>query len=167
MASFVTSENWACVEDFEGNDQVLSDIDCAFLVSALMDDRVEESDEERLNSVIQSLEAEINYSSTTDHVVDDHLDASQMDGHDCSISFHDLEMMNVWFEMAESEPSNNELNNNWYMYPSGEMISIKVNDYSSNDTSTNCLGVALDDQDQYAYSSLWQDTTYGSNLMCN
>lgn len=133
----------ACCENFEGIR--VSEIDSSnFLIMALMgelQDHVEESDEERLNSMIQSLEAEINSTSVIESISDgEYSDQSwstldqQMDGCDYSISFDDLDM-NEWVDMEAmpSSPISHDLD--WYSYPCGDEI----------------LSIALDDQERGYY----------------
>ena len=126
MASLVIcDEKWACIN---GSDElrgveVVSEINNAFLMSLMeeLQDHVEERDEERLNSVIRSLEAEINScksnidqdlcmdqlddhdqptSDREDIMCDQSFNLEQMDGHDLSVSFDDLDM-NGWINMKE------------------------------------------------------------------
>ena len=184
MASLtVTScEKWACVNDhdeFEGLQICKINGTHAFLMS-LMDeiqDKVEEGDEERLNSVIQSLEAEIN-SSTMDADQDSCMEHSdhqfisdgedgtqsfslgQMDGQDCSVSFDDFDIngCDIDMEVVPCSPSQ-ELN--WYMYSA----STRGDDYEiSNDYYANSIycGVALDQE--HVQNSLWKETTYDSMM---
>lgn len=165
MASVVASENWASINNdnvFEGIE--ISGVDSAFLMSLMgeLQDHVEESDEERLKSVIQSLEAEINscmepaddpdHASISDGEDSQTCKSVQLDDHDCSTLFdHDLDM-SAWIDM-EAVPCSPRNDLNWYMYPCDDEISSNcfVND-------GNFLGVALDQEP--AYNCLWKDSTY-------
>ncbi|GMN57811.1 hypothetical protein TIFTF001_026920 [Ficus carica] len=163
MASLGTSEKWAFINT---ND---------FLTSLMeeLQDHVDEGDEDRLNCVIQSLEAEIN-SSTTDVSNDaciepnDHQSIyngedsqssglGHMDDRDCSVLLGDFDL-NGWniddnMEAVPCSPSHDMMN--WDMYRFGDEISdsfIGFEGISSSDNSFNaCYGVALDD------NSLWQE----------
>ena len=181
MASLGTSESWACINrDYEFEGIEVSGLNHeAFLMSLMeeLQDHVEESDEERLNSVIQSLEAEIN-SCTTDadqqdsSMESDHQSVSdgedsqscslgQMDGYDCAISFDDLDM-NEWINM-ETEPCSPSHEMNCYVYYDGEEMSNGVIGFggvstTDHDYAHTYYGVSLDQQQ--GYNSLWQETIY-------
>ena len=169
MASMAASEKWA---NINGDDVLegikISGFDSAFLMSLMeeVQDHIEESDKERLKSVIQSLEAEINSGkSYVDHDSmnmewPDHRSISngedrqscslgQTDDHDFLVSFDDLDMNGlIDMEVVPSSPSHDL---NWYMYPGRDEI--------SNDNFVNTYGgVALDQA--YGYNFLWQETTY-------
>lgn len=176
MASLGTCENWACIksdDEFEGIE--VSGLNGAFLMSLMeeLQDHVEESDEERLNSVIQSLEAEITNSCSMDAkqnscMESDHQSISdgedsqpcslgQMDSHNCSISFDDLDM-NEWINM-EAEPCSPSHEMNCYMYHFGGEV-IGFGGVCTNDSPHTYYGVALDQE--HGYNSLWQETLYDS-----
>ncbi|GMN57814.1 hypothetical protein TIFTF001_026915 [Ficus carica] len=172
MASIVTSQKWACIEGDDHEIAVVDDNNLAFLMS-LMDeivhDQVEDTDEERLRSVIQSLEAEINSGeSYVDHDSmnmewPDHRSISngedrqsfslgQTDDHDFLVSFDDLDM-NGLIDMDVAVPCSPSHDLNWYMYPGRDEI--------SNDNFVNTYGGGSLDQ-AYEYNFLWQETTYDS-----
>ncbi|GMN57812.1 hypothetical protein TIFTF001_026921 [Ficus carica] len=161
MASVATSEKWASINGDDALEGIeISEIDSAFLVSLMeeLQDHVEESDEKRLRSVIQSLEAEINYSSTSLDDLDSCMEPADdpnhqstgdgEDGHDCLALFdHDLDM-NVWIDMEAVPCSPSHALNNWDTFPCEDEMSSGcfVHEY------TNNLGVALDQE--YGYNSL-------------
>ncbi|KAM6584951.1 hypothetical protein CsatB_011953 [Cannabis sativa] len=186
-----SDKNWACIN---GGDDDVNTINGAFLMSLMEElqdnhDFVEEKDEERLNSVIRSLEAEIKYSCSAhgdhddqhrsismDHDHDqsssDGEDHSQMDGHDdfsiISFDHGDLDQINGWdFNMEVDHeacsPSSSSGNDdvNFYGYQCGDEI------ISSNYGDHNYYGVAIDHQDNIAYNSFWQDTVYDSSIINN
>ena len=124
----------ACIDrndEFEGirfAETEGANFDLIMCLMGELQDQVEESDEERLNSMIQSLEAEIINSTSIVDVDDyDHIDRDdqswsleQMDGRDCSItSFDDLDM-NEWVDNMEAEPCLSSHDLDWYTYPCGD-----------------------------------------------
>ncbi|KAF3442290.1 hypothetical protein FNV43_RR16206 [Rhamnella rubrinervis] len=188
MASLL-SESYTC--NINGEDGLegfkVSGINGALLMSFLEELQDEDRDDERLNSVIQSLEAEIfNSSSTCTAILDGH-DHSNMDqtqlvmsdgevidgscslGHikdgDCSVSIeldHEIGRADHMDTVPCSSPSDDL---NWYMEPYGdEMHSMIGFGGVINDYSHVYHGVALDLEDQGGYSSLWQETTYDSMM---
>ncbi|KAF4397905.1 hypothetical protein G4B88_019626 [Cannabis sativa] len=151
-SSVISCENWAYIN---GNDEFELGLDFhqvaeingthAFLMSLMeeLQDNVEEGDEERLNSVIQSLEAEINNNSSTSSTDHHHRHADQdscmdqsssdhdqscslelsLDGQDFTVSFDDLDMINEWdLDMEEvipcssSSSGQDQIINNGYYY---------------------------------------------------
>ncbi|PON83363.1 hypothetical protein TorRG33x02_207780 [Trema orientale] len=177
MASEGTSEKWTCIngdDEFEGIHGV-SGLSDAFLMSWMeeLQDHVEETDEERLKSVIRSLEEEINTSTTdeqdsfmeSDHQwISDGEDSQscslgQMDSPDCSISFDDLDM-NEWINM-EPEPCSPSHGMNCYTYHFGDEISNGVIGCTTDDYAHHTYyGLAL--EQEHGYNSLWQETIYDS-----
>lgn len=179
MASMLVSEKLVCVNnDDECFKEIgVSEISGAFLMSLMEDlqDQVEESDEERLKCVIQSLEAEINsatnhhqcsesdhHQSVNDDVEDSQLfSVDQMGGDDCTVSFDDLDV-HGWIDMETMNP---------YIYPLedeimgsvvfGESV-ISTTNYCCQDNYYNEVSV---DQDHGSYSSLWQEIEYDDSLM--
>ncbi|KAM7498541.1 hypothetical protein LguiA_022955 [Lonicera macranthoides] len=86
-------QNWGCINGQDDLDQFeVSKIDGALLLSLLDESQVDHDDQdcdnERLSSVIRSLEAEINQSSFMELEWDDNwvLPGGQVDGQDCSSS---------------------------------------------------------------------------------
>lgn len=166
-----------CYDAFEGIEVPKINGTHALLMTLMeeLQDQVEEGDEERLNRVIQSLEAEIN-SSTMDSDQDssmesDHQSVSdgdqdgaqsfnlgQINGQDCSVSFDDVDM-NGWDIDMEAVPCSPGQEFNWCMYPAtcGDHDHETSSDYYANSTY---YGVALDREN--GYNSLWQETTYDS-----
>lgn len=130
------------------------------LMEDLQDQEVEESDEERLNSVIQSLKAEINSNvSDSDYSRMEHGDRlKQMDGLDWPVSFDDLEMSYDSIDMESViSPSYDP---NLYMYPCGDH-ELNCGDLGLFEgLIVDPLGVGLDLG--HGYNSLWQETTYDS-----
>ncbi|EXC11741.1 hypothetical protein L484_020796 [Morus notabilis] len=173
MASVATSEKCVFIDGDDGFEAV--DIDSAFLMSLMeeLHDQVEVTDEERLKSVIQSLEAEINSSTAVDldhdsiymmepdhdRSISDREDSQAcslgpMDDQDFSVSFDDLDMNRlINMEAVPCSP------NHWDMYPFGDHDQITSNDYSADHFTYN-RGVVLDQV--YGYNSLWQETTHDS-----
>lgn len=153
MSTRVASENWSSLVindgcEFSEEIQVLSENNCAFLVSfmdELYDDDVNEGDEERLNSVIQSLEAEINHSTGGTNVVANFdVGCLGTDGQDCFISFDDLEMDGGWIDHTEA---------------------VVVPDYCSTGDNFNSYMIPREDDNiptnyDYASQILWQDLSY-------
>lgn len=170
---------------FEGVE--VSGLNGAFLMSLMeeLQDQVvlEDSDEERLNSVIQSLEAEINGCATSssddeqDHSCmesdDDHSDRYESisngensqscrsgqvmessGNHDDYCSISFDDMnMNEWVSMEAEAPSSPGHELNYYMYHFGEEM-------ISTDNHHSYYGVSID-QEQSEYNSLlWQETNY-------
>lgn len=174
MASLLLPESYACINGDDGLEGFkASEIHGALLMSFLEELQDEERDDERLNSVIQSLEAEINSSRTTvdeSQVMSDGEDSDRSCsfGHlydrDCSIAELEIGVADMEAVPNCSPPSDDM---NWYMESYGdEMHSIinggfaEVNDYSHN----VYYGVAQDLEAQGGYSSLWQETTYDSMM---
>ncbi|KAA8524069.1 hypothetical protein F0562_010500 [Nyssa sinensis] len=134
-----SSENWACINgknDFDNFE--VKEVDGALLMSLLEESQGEECDDERLKSVIQSLEAEIDSDMMDGHdsLVEpewcSHMEgcqrcrAGQVDSHDCLIS-HDLDFnwmgmdmnMNMNMDMVMASMANDDMTN-WYMDPCGD-----------------------------------------------
>ena len=167
MASFVASENYACinVDDYEFQGiEVPNEINTGFLMSLMeeLQDQVEDGDEERLNSVIQSLEAEINSSTAevdqvshmesgdhqwiSDRKDNQSYDLSQIDGQNWSDLLNEFDVIG-WMKMESVMPCSPRHYMNLYMYPCGDEKSI-------NDVIGFGVGLDLD----HGYSSLWQET---------
>lgn len=165
MASQETSGKWAFINgisELEGIEIINSN---DFLMSLMeeLQDQVDERDEEKLNRVIQSLEAEINC-STMDYqdacMEPDHqpiydkekIQSSglgQMDDRDCSVSFDDLDL-NGWIGDIEAVPScspSHDINLDIYRF--GEETSSVIGFGGVSGTDYN--GIALDD------NSFWQE----------
>ncbi|XAR56394.1 hypothetical protein NMG60_11036862 [Bertholletia excelsa] len=164
----MAAENWACLngigEDFDKLE--VPGIDSSLLKSLLEESQADECDDERLNSVIRSLEAEIdpNAMSVSDSSMDgewvvsnsDDCQSSDlyqhMDDQDYSMA-HDLDHFN-WMEveMAPSLPCD-ELNN-WYLEP----CEVEVNEYGGVTVRDHShmyhYGVPSEED---AYGSLWQE----------
>ncbi|PON46279.1 hypothetical protein PanWU01x14_252930 [Parasponia andersonii] len=172
MASLAISQkNWAC---FNGCDELegveISKINGAFLMSLMeeLQDHVdvEERDEERLNSVIRSLEAEINsctteaehdscvepdhQSSTFDGEDSQSCELEQMNDHDFTISFEDLDM-NGWINM-EAEPCSPSHEMNYYVYQCEDDMINGVEGISIDYSTHNYCGAVRDQE--HGYNSL-------------
>lgn len=155
----------------------VSEINCALLMSFMEELQDEESDDERLNSVIQSLEAEINSSTTTDTIMDGRGHANKdtqvmsdgswslghMDDGDCSVSMDGLDQIGGVDHM-EAVPCSPSDDMNWYMEPYGDEMHSTNGFGVINDYSQDYYGVALDLEDHSGYSTLWQETTYDSMM---
>ncbi|KAL6198979.1 hypothetical protein ACLB2K_028767 [Fragaria x ananassa] len=145
------------VEAFQTND--------AILMSLLEEFHEEDGDdEERVNSLIQSLEEEISSPSATmasngsgfinsELTIDDF-----QDGNDCSGSLADSSEMG-WFDM-EQVPCSPSDDMNWYMDSCEyEMDCLNDSGIWVGDYSHICYGAGLEDN---GYSSIWQETAYDS-----
>ncbi|PRQ30766.1 hypothetical protein RchiOBHm_Chr5g0028181 [Rosa chinensis] len=136
----------------------------AILMSLLEEFQEEESDdEERVNSLIQSLEAEITSpSSAMDNNGSGYIDSELTirdfeEGNDYSDSLVDSEL--GWFDM-EQVPCSPSGDMNWYM-DSCEYKMDCLNDSGIwvGDYSHICYGAGLEDN---GYNSIWQETAYDS-----
>lgn len=141
--------------DFQGIE--VSEIDGAILMSFLEESQGEERDDEDvLNSIIRSLEAEINSSSmdgqdlTLDPEFNGDRKVGHFDGHDCAVP-HDQ----IGFGWVDMEPVPSDLN--WYMDPCGSEVDgiIEFGGLSDYSHVIN-YGIALDEEQ--GYRSLWQET---------
>ncbi|CAL5336154.1 unnamed protein product [Camellia sinensis] len=178
MASSSVAENWACM--INGDDEFdrfeVPEIDTALLMSLLEESQVDQDcDDERLTSVIRSLEAEIEFDPNMMDGQDDHhlplqphhqrdgnlkgcqpSDGAQVDGGDCSDPHDDLDFNWMDVEMAPSSPSDDIAN--WYMDPyGGEMERIIEFIDQARDYSHTSYGVPLEEHSG-AYGYLWQET---------
>lgn len=188
MASIVTCEKWGCINDndeLEGiHDGVFSEINGAYLMSLMeeLQDHVEENDEERLNSLIQSLEAEINSCTIMDADQESHVEPNyqpvsigegsqlfsleqMINGHNCSVSFDDVDM-NGLIDMEPAVPcSPSHEMNNWYLYQGDEIRNgvIGYGGVSTDYSAHTYYGVVLNQE--HEYSSLWQDQTLDDSVM--
>ncbi|GFZ07605.1 hypothetical protein Acr_19g0005420 [Actinidia rufa] len=149
-------ENWACIngDDDEFDQFKVNEIDSDLLMSLLEELHGEECDDERLTSMIRSLEAEINPIVMDGHDLPMHnsdscqpSDAAQVDGQDCSMA-HDLDLHWMHVEMAPASPSDEMTN--WYMDPCGDEFD------GVRDHSQNLYGVVH--LEELSYGSLWQET---------
>ncbi|XP_059664514.1 uncharacterized protein LOC132310349 [Cornus florida] len=157
-------ENWSHINGSDDFDQFeVPEINTALLMSLLEESQVEECDDERLRSVIQSLEAVIDPNRLDGH---DSLvemewgsgnlngcttpsDGEQLNGQDCSTSL-DLDFSWMDVEMVPSSPSDEMTN--WYMdsFRDGTDGVIELGDYSQ-----ICYGMPLE---EHEYGSLWQES---------
>ena len=178
MASLLP-ESYTC--NINGEDGMegfkVSGINAALLTSFLEELQDEDRDDERLNSVIQSLEAEINSSSTCttmdgyDHsnmdqtqvMSDGSCSLGYMNDRDCSVSIDELDQIGRvgHMEIVPCSPSDDM---NWYMETYGDEMHSIIGYGVINDYSHVYCGVALDLEDHGGYSSLWQETTYDSMM---
>lgn len=141
--------------DFQGIE--VSEIDGAMLMSFLEESQGEERNEDGLNSIIRSLEAEINSDTmegrdlTLDPEfigdVEDGRLRRHMDGHDCAVPHDQLGF--GWVDM-EPQPVP------WYMEPCEIEMDGVIEFGGLSDYSHMNYGIALD-QEQ-GYRSLWQET---------
>ncbi|XP_050279665.1 uncharacterized protein LOC126720870 [Quercus robur] len=140
----------------------VSEIDSAILMSLLEESQGEERDEDRLNSLIRSLEEEINSnamdsqnsSMKPDFIVEDGqlCIVGNKEGHDCMVSQDQLEFGLIDMEPETSSPSDDM---NWYMdLCENEMDGI-IEVGGLSDYSHMYYGVSLEEQ---GYRSLWQET---------
>lgn len=156
MASFVP-ENWDFIDGCDDYDTG------ALLMSQLLDEsHVEDCDDERLTSVIRSLEAEINEPNVLIEHIDsfmelewddnlaeicknkrDEKDEDVINGQDCSTTSSDDDLVNYnWMEMED-------MNEYYYHYP--RFINL-------DNVSNNFL-------EEQSYGSLWQDTDVLDNIV--
>ena len=154
-------ENWACInaaadefDQFEVNK-----IDGVLLMSLLEESHNEECDDERLTSVIRSLEAEINPIVMDGHDSPMHeldncqpSEAAQVDDQDSSMA-HDLDLYWMDVEMGPASPSDEMTN--WYMDPCGDEFDAIIEFGCVSDYSQNLYGVHLE---ELSYGCLWQET---------
>uniref|UniRef100_A0A5B7ASK9 Uncharacterized protein n=1 Tax=Davidia involucrata TaxID=16924 RepID=A0A5B7ASK9_DAVIN len=153
-------ENWACIngnDDFDNFE--VTEINGALLMSLLEESQGEECDDERLRSVIQSLEAEIdsNMMDGHDSLVETEWGSQlsgggQVDGHDCSTS-HDLDFNWMDMEMVPSLPGDDMTN--WYMDPCGDEMDGIIEFGGVRDYSHIYYGIPLEEN---GCGSLWQET---------
>ena len=154
----------ACESNIVGSDiheiQV-SEVDGAILMSLLEESQAEEGDEDRLNSLIRSLEAEIksnameshDFSMEPDFLAEDgqFCGVGQEVGHDCLVSHDQHGFGRIGMEPETSSPSDDL---NWYMdLCENEMEGIVEVGFS--DYSHMYYGVSIEEQ---GYRSLWQET---------
>ncbi|CAN6694033.1 unnamed protein product [Malus baccata var. baccata] len=153
----------------------------AILMSLLEELQEEDRDEERLNSVIQSLEAEIikptilgsDGSSNTDSeciAIKDLEDSNLwnivggLDGQDCSRSPSSDDCNHLgWFEMDQVACSpRNDMN--WYVdsceYDQMDNCPIDHCEWVGDYSHVYCNGVGI--EEGHVYSSIWQETAYDS-----
>lgn len=161
MASPVPDQNWACnVEDVE-----FQGVDSAILMSLLDDSEGEENDEDGLNCLIRSLEAEIvNSNSTMDShstssVERPELVADREDGQleyygqpqYCSMSHDQLGFggVDIPFPLSPRDDLNR------YMDPCEYEMDGIIEFGGLGEFSHTYCGIALEEQ---GYRSLWQET---------
>jgi len=153
----------------EGLDQFeVQEIDGALLMSLLEESNAEDCDDDKLTSVIRSLEAEIDPNMMDGHDLSMDLgwgsnpenfqpfDVAQVDDLDCSIS-HDLDdfdWMEMEMEMIPPSSPSDEMNN-WYMDPCGDELDGVIGFGAVTDFSNMYYGVPLE---ELTYGSLWQET---------
>ncbi|KAL6975551.1 hypothetical protein U1Q18_024345 [Sarracenia purpurea var. burkii] len=165
MAATSVPENWACInggDEYEFDKFEVLEINGTLLVSLLEESQVEECDDERLTSVIRSLEAEIYPIKIGDHNLPTLLewgsssdncqpsDAAQVDGQDCSAA-HDLDFHWMDVEMDPSSPSDGMAN--WYMDPCGDELE-GIIEFGGIGDSLIFFGVPL--EEELSYGTLWQ-----------
>ncbi|KAK9266474.1 hypothetical protein L1049_021386 [Liquidambar formosana] len=158
-------ENYACINgDDDFNQFEVSEINGALLMSLLEESQGEVGDDDRLMSVIRSLEAEISPNRT--YGLDSPMElefgvnqedyqlcnAGQVDGQDCSTSA-DLDFGWIDMELTSSSPSDDVTN--WYMDPCGDEMDGIIEFGGVSDYSQIYYGVPLE---EHGYNSLWQDT---------
>ncbi|KAI6690252.1 hypothetical protein NL676_027080 [Syzygium grande] len=159
MASSVARECWASTSMID--DELEGSVSNDILLSLLEElPKGEERDDEQLNDVIRSLEAEINLDMVDSHDLVGELeftgDSFEEHGRRCTTgnSTEPFDFDWIDMEMAPSSPSDDM---NWYMdqYEDDEMMNNMVEFGVISDYSQIYYGVPLEEQ---GYGSLWQDT---------
>ncbi|KAF5205008.1 hypothetical protein FRX31_005408 [Thalictrum thalictroides] len=152
--------------DTELNGMEISETDAALLMALLEESHVEEAEDERLTSVIQSLKEEIDRCDE-DVISDDIWDCSgsSMSGFDDSIDWTDI-------DMTSTSLSDGMENNDWYA-SSIENEFVVMADFKNSDINNNIyfsqMASNIADYSQFSYaddheySSLWQET-YDSSM---
>ncbi|KAI3427626.1 uncharacterized protein J3R85_009485 [Psidium guajava] len=160
MASSVARESWASASQID--DELEGSVSNDILLSLLEESpQGEERDDEQLNDVIRSLEAEINPDTVggRDLVGELEFTGGSFKGHNgrCTVDNPTESLDFDWIDMkmAPSSPSDDM---NWYMdrYEDDEMMNNVVEFGVISDYSQIYYGVVpLEEQ---GYGSLWQDT---------
>ncbi|CAK9157711.1 unnamed protein product [Ilex paraguariensis] len=174
MASLVP-ENWSCMNgpNHDFHNMEVSEVETALLISLLDESQGDDiCDDERLRSVIQSLEVEIG-PQMVDDVHNSFVDPSyytnmaleegcslseggvHADGQDCSSSC-DLDHT-YWMDMEMMLSSPSDCMINWYLDSYGEdMEGMGIFEFGVRDCfSFSYYGNCIEDHE---YGSLWQDT---------
>ncbi|KAJ7948850.1 putative Heat stress transcription factor B-4b [Quillaja saponaria] len=149
-------------DEFDGLEVLEMDGD--LLMSLLEESQTDERDEDQLNSLIRSLEAEIKVDTMegqdlVSNIIGEECSGQswkvgQMDGRDCSVS-HDFDEFG-WVDM-DVVPSSLGEDMNWYMNPyGGEMDGII--EFIGNEDEHYSKIYHESDLGEYGYSSLWQET---------
>ena len=148
--------------DFQGIE--VSEIDGAILMMSLLEEsQGEERDEERLNCLIRSLEAEINSKAMDSQYLTMETDFSVEDGqlcivghkegHDCLVSHDQLGSGCIDMQQVTSSPSADDMN--WYLDLCENETDGMIEVGGLSDYSHMYYGVSLEEQ---GYRSLWQET---------
>ncbi|OVA13250.1 hypothetical protein BVC80_8019g2 [Macleaya cordata] len=163
MASMSSENLEYVIDDIEIETLEVPEVDETLLKALLDESNENEAEDERLGSVIRSLEAEIdpkmivNHSLTyePDEMVGIYENYEDNRSDECSVSCH---MENFdWVDMemdCTSSPSDDM--GNWYMDTFTDEIGSGIVEFGElKDYSQFYYGVQLED---HAYSSLWQET---------
>ncbi|KAF8025990.1 hypothetical protein BT93_F2733 [Corymbia citriodora subsp. variegata] len=159
MASSVARESWASASKID--DDLGGSVSNDILLSLLEESpQGEERDDEQLNDVIRSLEAEINLDTVDGRDLAGELestgDSFEEFGRPCAVgnSMEPSDFDWIDLEMAPSSPSDDM---SWYMdrYEDDEMMNNMVEFGVISDYSQIYYGLPLEEQ---GYGSLWQDT---------
>ncbi|KAL3736076.1 hypothetical protein ACJRO7_025083 [Eucalyptus globulus] len=159
MASSVARESWASTSKID--DELAGSVSKDILLSLLEESpQGEERDDEQLNDVIRSLEAEINLDmvSGSDLVGELESTGDSFEEHGGRYtggnSMEPLDFDWIDMEMVPSSPSDDM---NWYMdrYEDDEIMNNMVEFGVISDYSQIYCGIPLEEQ---GYGSLWQDT---------
>ncbi|KAJ7981943.1 putative Heat stress transcription factor B-4b [Quillaja saponaria] len=162
-------ENLVCINgEDEFNNLEVMEMDGDLLKSLLEESQIDERDEDQLNNLIRSLEAEIkvddhDITMQTEEVVsnfgegissDQSWNIGQMDGQDCSIS-HNFDHDFAWIDMdvVPSLPSDDMI---WYMDTYGSEMD-GIIEFISEDENYSKFSYGSD-LGEYGYTSLWQET---------
>ncbi|KAL3503037.1 hypothetical protein ACH5RR_037486 [Cinchona calisaya] len=149
-------------QDHEFDNFELPQVDDALLMSFLDDTQVEDCDDEKLSSVIRSLEAEIhqqnslseNNSRRIDDLFDRH--CGQFDDHDQVLDFDWMDM-EMDIDIVPSSPSDGMAS--WYMDPCGDDLDGVAEFGSEKDYYFQHLnGTSHEDHEGCSYGALWQET---------
>ncbi|XAR68208.1 hypothetical protein NMG60_11003259 [Bertholletia excelsa] len=153
-------ENWGLINGEIGFDKLeVQEIDSALLMSLLEESHAEECDDERLSTVMRSLEAEIDPKMIHGHEFAGDptsdgcqlSDFKQVDGQDWPVS-HDLEFNWMEIDMVPSSPSDDVAR--WYMGACGD----DMQGFIEFDAASQLYHGAPPEEHTYSYGSLWQET---------
>ncbi|KAL0406590.1 UNVERIFIED_CONTAM: hypothetical protein Slati_3972900 [Sesamum latifolium] len=139
------------------NDVEFSNIDSSFIMSLLDDSQVEGGDDQRLISVIQSLEAEIMtpnsfLETNSECYLEDYAfsDVEQMDG--CSTSSDHVYFEGIDMDVSYMSTLTDDMTS-YFIDQSAEEMENVVEFVGLRDYSQVCCGLAMEEDD---YSGLWQ-----------
>ncbi|ESR55522.1 hypothetical protein KPL70_007187 [Citrus sinensis] len=151
----MTAENWACISDYS-NGVEISKFDTALLMSLLEESNGEEYNDEQVNKVIQSLEAEIYY--------EQHMLESQDLAMEPELLLSDKEdgqnyLASTEFDM-EQLPCSPSYDMNWSnMDQCGGLDLDEFVEYEFvSDGYSQIYNIVSDTDQEHGFSSLWHET---------